>query len=67
MEFTTQGRFVQEYDADASQGGAFGINTIIVDLDGFFGSPPFVPAGYDYAVIDDITNNLSVYRIAYLP
>jgi hypothetical protein len=67
VEFTKQGRFIQEYDVDPTQGGAFGIDTVIFDFDGFFGSPPFSPGGYNYAVIDDITNNLSVYRMTSLP
>lgn len=49
VEFTTAGRFVREYDVDSSQGGAFGLDTL--------NEGPF-----NYAVIDDVTNNLSVYR-----
>jgi hypothetical protein len=48
VEFTTRGQFVQEYNVDASQGGAFGIDTVS-------GWAPF-----NYAVIDDVTNSLSV-------
>jgi DNA-binding beta-propeller fold protein YncE len=50
VEFTTSGEFVREYNVDASQGGAFGFDTLR--------EGPF-----NYAVIDDATNNLSVYRL----
>lgn len=53
VEFTKRGRFVREYNVDASQGGAFGLDTVR-DSDG----------GFNYAVIDDVTNNLSVYRLS---
>jgi DNA-binding beta-propeller fold protein YncE len=47
VEFTTWGQFVREYDVDSSQGGAFGLDTL--------------PEGpFNYAVIDDVTNNLTV-------
>ena len=50
IEFTPQGEFVREYNVDSSQGGAFGLDT--------------VPEGpFNYAVIDDVTNSLSVYRL----
>jgi DNA-binding beta-propeller fold protein YncE len=49
VEFTKWGQFVREYNVDSSQGGAFGIDTV---LDG--------SGGFNYAVIDDVTNNLSV-------
>jgi DNA-binding beta-propeller fold protein YncE len=50
VEFTTWGRFVREYNVDPSQGGAFGLDTL--------------PEGpFDYAVIDDVSNSLSVYRL----
>jgi hypothetical protein len=52
VEFTRFGRFVSEYDVDASQGGAFGL-----DVRSDFGAP------FNYAVIDDVTNNLTVYRL----
>jgi hypothetical protein len=52
VEFTPWGRFVREYDVDASQGGAFGLD-VALDSDG----------GPNYAVVDDVTNNLSVYRL----
>lgn len=49
VEFTARGKFVREYNVDTSQGGAFGIDTAS-------GRAPF-----NYAVIDDVTNSLSVY------
>lgn len=52
VEFTPSGRFVREYDVDASQGGAFGLDATR-DSDGRF----------NYAVVDDVTSNLSVYRL----
>lgn len=54
VEFTKWGAFVREYNVDASQGGAFGIDTAL--------SNP--TNGFNYAVIDDVTNNLSVYRLS---
>jgi hypothetical protein len=53
VEFTKWGAFVHEYNVDASQGGAFGIDTAL--------SNPL--AGFNYAVIDDVSNSLSVYRL----
>ncbi|HWG69507.1 MAG TPA: hypothetical protein VN692_08840, partial [Steroidobacteraceae bacterium] len=50
VEFTAGGQFVREYDVDASQGGAFGLDTL--------SEGPF-----NYAVIDDVTNSLSVTRL----
>jgi hypothetical protein len=52
VEFTKTGHFVREYNVDASQGGAFGLDTLS-DSDGRF----------NYAAVDDVTNNLSVYRL----
>jgi DNA-binding beta-propeller fold protein YncE len=52
VEFTKWGQFVREYDVDSSQGGAFGLDAVH-DSDGRF----------NYAVVDDVTNNLSVYRL----
>lgn len=49
VEFTTSGQFVREYNVDPSQGGAFGLD---------------VGSGVgNYAVIDDVTNTLSVYHL----
>lgn len=53
VEFTPSGRFVSEYDVDASQGGAFGLDTAF-DSDG----------GPNYAVVDDVPSSLSVYRLS---
>lgn len=47
VEFTPWGQFVREYNVDSSQGGAFGLDTL---REGRF----------NYAVIDDVTNNLTV-------
>jgi DNA-binding beta-propeller fold protein YncE len=52
VEFTVWGQFIREYNVDSSQGGAFGIDTVL-DPD----------ALYNYAVIDDVTNNLLVTHI----
>jgi len=49
VELSTQGEFVREYNVDASQGGAFGLDTLSYG--------PF-----DYAVIDDVTNQLTVTK-----
>ena len=51
VEFTRWGEFIREYNVDASQGGAFGIDTRR-RRDGEL----------NYAVIDDVTNNLLVIR-----
>jgi hypothetical protein len=53
VEFTIWGQFVREYDVDSSQGGAFGIDTVLGG-----------DSGYNYAVIDDVTNNLLVVHLA---
>jgi hypothetical protein len=52
VEFTAFGQFVREYDVDASQGGAFGLDTLIDS-----------GAQSNYAVVDDVTNTLSVYEL----
>jgi DNA-binding beta-propeller fold protein YncE len=50
VEFTTWGQFVREYNVDSSQGGAFGLDTL--------------PEGpFNYAVIDDVTNSVTVTSI----
>jgi hypothetical protein len=49
VEFTVWGQFVREYNVDSSQGGAFGLDTLR-------------DAKFNLAVIDDVTNNLTVYR-----
>jgi DNA-binding beta-propeller fold protein YncE len=50
VEFTKWGQFVREYNVDSSEGGAFGIDTL-----------PGAP--FNFAVIDDVTNNLNVIRL----
>jgi DNA-binding beta-propeller fold protein YncE len=52
VEFTRSGHFVRAYDVDPSQGGAFGIDTV-----------PRGEDAYNYAVVDDVTNTISVYRL----
>jgi DNA-binding beta-propeller fold protein YncE len=47
VEFTVWGQFVREYNVDASQGGAFGLDTIR--------EGPF-----NYAAIDDVNNSLTL-------
>ena len=50
VEFTKSGEFVREYNVDASQGGAFGIATVLS------GYPPF-----NFAAVDDVPTIISVY------
>ena len=50
VEFTRWGRFVREYNVDASQGGAFGLDTIAPSVE------------FNVAVIDDVANSLAVYH-----
>jgi hypothetical protein len=52
VEFTPWGDFIREYNVDASEGGAFGMDTR-ADDDG----------GFNFAVIDDVTSNLLVIRL----
>ncbi len=52
IEFTKAGAFVRQFDVDASQGGAFGLDT---SLD--------PNALYNFAYIDDVTNNLTLTNI----
>ena len=49
VEFTIWGQFVREYNVDSGQGGAFGLDTV-----------PGNYVEFNYAVIDDVTNNLEV-------
>lgn len=51
VELTTSGQFVRQYNVDSSEGGAFGIDTVLTG------------PGFNYAAIDDVTNALSVYRL----
>jgi DNA-binding beta-propeller fold protein YncE len=50
VEFTKSGEFVREFNVDASQGGAFGIATVLS------ASPLF-----NFAAVDDVPNIISVY------
>jgi hypothetical protein len=52
IDFTRSGHFVRAYDVDPSQGGAFGIDTVLRG-----------ESAYNYAVVDDVTNSISVYRL----
>jgi hypothetical protein len=52
VEFTKSGEFVREFNVDASQGGAFGIATLLS------GNPPF-----NFAAVDDVPNVISVYSL----
>ena len=62
VEFTTRGQYIQEYNVDASQGGAFGLDTVLSSAPRF-GFPTFNGAPFNYAAIDDVTNSLSVYLL----
>ena len=55
VEFTRLGQFVSEYNVDASEGGAFGFDTVLDDYGGY--------GDFNFAVIDDVTNNLLVIRL----
>ncbi|MDE2049482.1 MAG: hypothetical protein KGJ72_00555 [Gammaproteobacteria bacterium] len=46
------GQFVSEYNVDAGQGGAFGLDAI-TDIDN----------RWNYAAVDDVSNSLPVYRL----
>jgi len=50
VEFTRTGRYVVEVNVDASQGGAFGLATVLSAQN---------PA-FNYAAIDDVANDLVV-------
>jgi hypothetical protein len=52
VEFTKWGQFVREYNVDSSEGGAFGLDTV---LEGY--------GEFNFAVIDDVTNNLTVVHV----
>lgn len=52
VEFTKSGVFVREFNVDASQGGAFGIATVLA------GYPRF-----NFAAVDDVPNTISVYSL----
>jgi DNA-binding beta-propeller fold protein YncE len=50
VEFTSWGEFIREYNVDSSQGGAFGLDVLR-------------EGSFNYAVIDDVTNSLTVTRV----
>jgi hypothetical protein len=52
VEFTRSGQFVREYNVDPSQGGAFGIGILCEESN-----------VCDFAVVDDVTNYLSIVRL----
>jgi hypothetical protein len=52
VELTRTGQFVAEYNVDAGQGGAFGLDTVI-----------FGDGGFNYAAVDDVNNSLYVYHL----
>jgi hypothetical protein len=52
VEFTIWGQFVRQYDVDPSQGGAFGIDTVLGR-----------GARFNYAVVNDVTNSISVVQL----
>jgi hypothetical protein len=56
VEFTRSGKFVAEYNVDASQGGSFGIATVLSssDEEGSHGN------AFNYAAIDDVPNDVVV-------
>jgi hypothetical protein len=63
VEFTKSGRFVRESNVDSSQGGAFGIDTVLGDADRGGDDDNRTAAGFNYAVIDDVTNSLAVLKV----
>lgn len=62
VEFTKSGRFVRESDVDSSQGGAFGLDTVLGEPDRD-GDDDRAGSGFNYAFIDDVTNNLTVQKV----
>lgn len=56
VEVTRSGSFVRQTNVDASQGGAFGIATVLSSSDDFRGA-------FNYAVIDDVPNDVVVSSI----
>jgi hypothetical protein len=63
VEFTKSGRFVREYDVDANQGGAFGIDTVLGDADRAGDDDDRSGAAFNYAAIDDVNNSLTVLKV----
>jgi hypothetical protein len=50
VEFTKGGTFIREFNVDAGQGGAFGVATTLIPVNGF-----------NFAAVDDNANDISVY------
>jgi DNA-binding beta-propeller fold protein YncE len=65
VEFTRSGRFVSESDVDSSQGGAFGLDTVLGEAlgDGDRDRDDRAGAAFNYAFIDDVTNSLAVLKV----
>jgi hypothetical protein len=63
VEFTKSGQFVRESNVDSSQGGAFGLDTVLGDADRFGDDDDRILAAFNYAVIDDVTNSLAVLKV----
>lgn len=61
VEFSRSGEYIREYNVDASQGGAFGIDARDSRFDPQYGSDQ--KDGFDFAVVDDVTNDLLVIRL----
>ncbi len=61
MEFTKSGQFVRESNVDSSQGGAFGLDTVLDEADRF--GDDRRGADFNYAFIDDVTNSLTVQQV----
>jgi hypothetical protein len=53
IEFTKAGEFVREFDVDPSQGGAFGLDTVLSR-----------DAAYNIAWVDDVTNTLTLENLS---
>lgn len=53
VEFTKLGQFERQYPVDASQGGAFGLDTVATHVE----------RAFDYAAIDDVTNSVTVMAV----
>jgi hypothetical protein len=52
IEFTKAGEFRRQFDVDASQGGAFGLDTVLDS-----------EAPYNIAWVDDVTGNITLARL----
>lgn len=55
VEFTRSGEFIREFNVDASQGGAFGIDAQDTRAN--------ENGGFNFAAVDDVTSNLLVVRL----